>query len=85
MALCALGRPSSTQSSKRKATDMRAIINAIIGIICTPVLGLLSILPQVATEDGTQTLDLTGAALVLTAAISWTATLGGIWWLALSW
>lgn len=63
---------------------MRNILNAIIGIVCTPALGLLSVLPHFTAEDGSQTVDVTTTALVITAATSWTATLGGIWWLALS-
>lgn len=66
---------------------MRAIITAItaiIGIACTPALGFVSVLPRYVSEDGRETIDVTTTALVITAAISWTATLGGIWWLALS-
>ena len=63
---------------------LRTIISAIIGIAATPVLGFVSVLPRFVAEDGTETIDLTGAALVITAALSWTGTLAGIWWLALS-
>ena len=62
---------------------MRTIIKAILAVLATPVLGLVSVLPQTQTEEG-PVVDQTATVLIITAATSWTATLGGIWWLAMS-